>query len=1147
MSSFVHLHNHSHYSLLDGATSVDALIDATIAQGLDAVALTDHGNMFGAPEFYLKCKAKNIKPIVGMEAYQSMGSRFERGEAGRRMGKYYHLILLAKNDEGYRNLIKLSSLGYQEGFYYKPRIDHEILKEYHKGLVCLSACMKGEVPQLLLHNHLDEARVAVDRYRALFGDDYYLELQDHGIEEQIIIRKRMIELAREMQVPMVATNDEHYITKEHAKSQEVMLCINSRKTLDDPNRMRFSAEEMYYKTPAEMEKLFSDVPEAIENTRKIADKIEFDWDMSTYHLPEFPVPEGETLNSYLKILSKKGLEERYAEITPSLTERMEYELGIIDQMGFPGYFLIVKDFIDYARKQDIPVGPGRGSAAGSLVSYCLGITNLDPIKYDLIFERFLNPERLSMPDIDIDFCYERREEIMQYVVKKYGKDKVAQIITFGSMKARAVIRDVGRVLNIDLGEIDRIAKLVPTGPKVKLKDALEDVPELKEMAKQKTGKIADLLMHARALEGLARHTSLHAAGVVISPKPLSDYLPIYKPPESKQESGGTGIATQYTMNYVEKIGLLKMDFLGLRTLTVLYHATKLLARRDIEIEIDEVPLDDQSTYDLFARGETVGCFQFESSGMREYLRKLKPTCLEDLIAMNALYRPGPMDLIDSFIARKHGREEVTYLHPILEPILEETYGIIVYQEQVIRIASDMGGFSLGEGDMLRRAMGKKKVKEMAAQRKNFVAGAQEKGVSEKVAGEVFDHIDKFAGYGFNKSHAAAYAFVAYQTAFLKANYAAEFMASLLTSEMSTTDRIQTLVEEARHTGLVILPPDINKSEWIFTVEKGKVRFGLGAVKNVGERAIGSIVASREEKGAFKTLFDVTCNADLRLANRKVMESLVEVGAMDSLEGNRRSQLEAVEMALAFGHEDQYRHLHGQTTFFGEGSAVEVHQPQLPAVEDFELIEKLNRERELLGFYVTGHPLNRYKEELRAFTSLGMAMVETAPDARNIWVGGLVSAIKEYTARGGKVMAFVTIEDFSGTGEVLIFAEQWAEFREIIQPDACIMIRGDLSRRDKTDTGKIICNQCMPMDKAWRSLKAKLHLRFDTGDVEMQQVEKIVEKISQSGGPSPVRIEVLGATGDRMLFQTRKYSVKQSKGLLGDIRKLIGENNAWYKA
>jgi len=1135
MSDFIHLHTHTHYSLLDGAIRVPDLIETTVNFKMPAVAVTDHGNMFGVIDFYLNAQKAGVKPIIGSEMYMAPGHRTERKtlpKDGRE--STYHLVLLVKNSTGYKNLMKLSSISYQEGFYYKPRIDFEVLEKYHEGLIASTACLKGAVPYKLLHDSYQAAREMALQYQNIFGEDFYIELQNHGLKDEIAVQDDLIKLARELGIKIIATNDAHYLKREHYQAHDVLLCLQTNKDMDDPKRMRYNTQELYYKSPEEMKRLFKHLPEAIENTIEIAEKCNLELDLSQNYLPQFEIPNGLTTEEYFDQVAHAGLKERYQQITPELEERLDYEIKIINQMGFPSYFLIVKDFIDHARQLDIPVGPGRGSAAGSLAAYALGITNVDPIKYDLIFERFLNPERVTMPDIDIDFCYERREEIIDYVRQKYGENQVAQIITFGTMAARAVIRDVGRVLKMPLAEVDKIAKMVPATVKMTLPKALELVQELRQIA-QADAQHQKLIEYSLILEGLARHASTHACGVVITPTDLNDYVPLYR-------SNTGDITTQYEMKFLEEIGVLKMDFLGLRTLTVISETLKALKKRGININIDKIPLDDRATFEVFARGQTIGIFQFESSGMQTYLKKLKPTCVEDLVAMNALYRPGPMDMIDDFIARKHGEKQVTYLHPLLEPILKETYGIIVYQEQVMRIASEMGGFSLGGADLLRRAMGKKKVELMKKQRELFIKGAAQNNVPAKLANEIFDLMDKFAGYGFNKSHAVCYSIVAYQTAYLRAHFPAEFMAANLTSEIGNIDRIVILIEECRKMGIKVLPPDINESEAHFIATDDGIRFGLGAVKNVGIKPIKAIINARKKHQAFKTFFDFTCNIDLRSINKKVLESLIQVGAMDSLEGHRAQLFEAIELAVTYAQNINADRAMGQTSIFDlKVEEVTEEIPLLPAVKPWDKNECLRREKELLGFYISGHPLRKYDEELRLFSSVSIKDLATAQDGQYVRLGGLIVSVKKMFDRKGKNMAFISFEDFTGSTELIAFADAYAEYREQLVPDMMLMIRGRISIREGEEP-KILLEEVFPLEYARERFTKNVTIALQPTHLRSDFIMDISQFLEHNPGECPLFLQVNLTAEEHYYIKSKRYKLNPSARVLQTLKSLVGQDN-----
>ncbi|MDQ7052476.1 MAG: DNA polymerase III subunit alpha [candidate division KSB1 bacterium] len=1102
MSNYIHLHNHSHYSLLDGACRIDDLVKAAVENDMEALALTDHGVMFGAIEFYQKCDARGIKPIIGVEAYVApKGRKVKSLDKGGVSDTSYHLVMLAKNERGYKNLMYLVSMGFLEGFYYRPRIDKELLREYHEGIIVSSACLKGEVAYKFHNQGFDAALEAAREYREIFGDDFYLEVQNHGIPEEDEAREAVFEISKLLDIPVIATNDIHYLKRDHAMPHDVLICLQTGKDRDDPKRLRYNTDEIYFKSETEMRELFPDHPEVLSMTKEVAEKCGLVLDFKSIHLPEFELPEEDkklSLDDYLAKLANQGLRRRYSDITSEIQQRLDYELEVIRKTGYAGYFLIVWDFIHYARQQGIPVGPGRGSAAGSLVAYCLGITNIDPIKYDLLFERFLNPERVTMPDIDIDFCYERREEVIEYVRRKYGEKNVTQIITFGTMAARAVIRDVGRVLKISYSEVDRIAKMIPATLGIKLEDALNTVEDLRELAEQ-DDMHRQLIEYSKVLEGLARHASTHAAGVVITPKELTEYTPLYKSPSTGD------VTTQYDMKCLESLGVLKMDFLGLRTLTVIDHTLKALKKRGIEIDIDNIPLDDPETYKIFCEGETTAIFQFESNGMREYLRKLKPQAIGDLIAMNALYRPGPMDMIDEFIARKHGKQQIEYLHPKLEPILKETYGIIVYQEQVMRIASELAGFSLGKADILRRAMGKKKADLMAQMRIEFIDGAVKNGVDKKVAEEIFNLMDRFARYGFNKSHAACYSIVAYQTAFLKAHYPAEFMAATMTSEMGSTDRIVFFIEECKRMGLEVLPPDVNASEANFTVVDGKIRFGLGAIKNVGLGAIDSIVEARKKGGPFTTLFDFCTRVDLRSVNKKVLESLIQAGAMDNLEGHRAQLIERVSLgyranaSLSLEAQRERR----QASLFESHPEEDNITPPLPEVPEWDDTEKLNREKEVLGFYVSGHPLDRYHLQVEANSnvhlSVRIARRRRCHDTRrHARAASAQTAQKPILDRRNRAMAFFTIENFSGSIEALAFSDTYQKYREFIAVDQIVVVQGRLSVREE-EKPKILVDEVLSIPEAWNKLTRLCFLSFDLDRLDDRRIHRVQQILRTNQG------------------------------------------------
>jgi DNA polymerase-3 subunit alpha len=1035
---------------LDGANQIDPLIKQVKGFGMPAVAITDHGNMFGAVEFYQKAKAEGVKPIIGCEAYLAPGSRLNR-EGHLAYNDYYHLILLAANKTGYQNLIKLVSKAYLEGFYYKPRMDKDLLRQHHDGLIALSGCLSGEVAYLIGQNDLEGATRAAGEYQDIFGKGrYYLEVQANGLEHQRIANRGLIEIHKKLGIPLAATNDCHYLKKEDVRPHDVMLCLQTGKTLNEPNRLKFDTDQLYVKSTDEMVAEFAELPEAIKNTCRIADACDLPLTLDKPYLPEYRVPDGFTRESYLEQLALQGLAERLRE-RPSTIQRESYELRlreelyVITAMGFAGYFLIVWDIIKFARSQGIPVGPGRGSAAGSLVAYALRITDLDPLVYGLLFERFLNKERISLPDIDMDFCMDRRGEVINYVIDKYGSDHVCQIITFGTLGAKAAIRDVGRVMEIPYAEVDRVAKLVPNDLKITLEKALLQEPRLKELT-ETDPKISELMATARSLEGLARHASTHAAGVVISQQPLTDHVPLYK-------GANDEIVTQYPMGDVEKIGLVKFDFLGLKTLTMIHHAVALInARKGAQppLDIGKVPLDDPATYALLSSGRTTGLFQLESSGMRDLLTGLKPDRFEDIIAIIALYRPGPMDLIPDFIKRKQGKVPIAYEVPDLEPILKETYGVIVYQEQVMAIANRIAGFSLGQADILRRAMGKKKPEGFEKLRTQFLEGAKRHKISEKKAEKLFELIQKFAGYGFNKSHAAAYAFVTYQTAYLKANYQTEFMAALLTSEMGNADKMVGIFTECRDLGIRVLPPDVNEGLKDFAVVEGGIRFGLAAIKNVGEGAVESIIATRTEGGRFRSFADFCRRIDPHKVNKRVLEGLIKAGAFDSI-GARRAQLMAVlDRALEESAAAQRERAQGQTNIFGdlaEGAtdAAGFTEFSLPDLPEWDQEQKLKYERELTGFYISAHPLARYEAAIRRFSSVTTGTLPEIADGKEVKVCGIITTVKTLTTKKGDRMAYVQVEDPQGLVEVIAFPDLYRAAGPLLTPDSLVQVTGTVDR------------------------------------------------------------------------------------------------------
>ena len=1032
-ADFVHLHGHSEYSLLDGACRIGEMAELAAEQGMPALAITDHGNLFGVIEHYKTCQDAGIKPIIGCEVYVAIDSRHSRQAARGLTHASNHLILLAKDVTGYRNLTKLVSKGYLEGYYYNPRIDKELLREHAEGLVCMSACIGGEIPHLIQREGLAAAEKVAREFMDIFGDDYYLEIQRHDIDPEAKVNDGLLKLHRKLGVPLVATNDFHFLRATDHDAHDALICIQTNKTVDEKNRLCYP-DGLYMKSPEEMRTLFADLPDALERTLEIADKCNVELEFGKTYMPDFPIPAGyDSSDDYLTQLAQEGLEWRYGTVDPAVQERLEYELSVITSQDFSGYFLIVWDLVNYARNQGISVGPGRGSAAGCLASYCLGITNIDPIKYDLIFERFLNPERIEPPDIDIDFDDTRRDEVLRYVVDKYGKDNVSQVITFGTMGAKAVVRDVGRVLGMPFGEVDRIAKLVPTELKITLDKAIERVPELRQVA-QAAGDEGKLIEYARKLEGTARHSSVHACAVIIAPGELTDYVPLYRSPKDGR------ITTQFVGETCMDIGLLKMDILGLKELSLVDEAVRLIQLKEPDFDLEAISWDDRATFDLFGRGETIGVFQFESAGMREYLSKFKPDTIEDIIAMNALYRPGPMDKIPTFIARKHGEEAVAYDHPKLESILEPTYGVMVYQEQVMRIAQELAGFTLGQADILRKAMGKKKPEEMAKVKKDFVVGCVAHEVERTLANKLFGEIEIFAGYGFNKAHAACYAEGAYKNAYLKTHYPQEYMAASLTLERKDTDRLAVLLDECHRMGIPVLPPDVNQSTLNFTPTDEGIRYGLSAIKNVGEGAAQSMVDTRIADGPFTTLFEFCERIDLRAVNRRVVESLIAAGALDSLEGHRAQKMEALELALKAAGKAQEDREKGQISLFDGGGSSELVVQELPEVEEWSEREKLAKERDLLGFYISSHPLKPYARDLKNFAR-PLSEIEGQHNGTPLRVGGLVEEVRKLFDRRGNPFAFVTVKDLNGTGDIAFFAEAFANHQQLLVEGETILVEG----------------------------------------------------------------------------------------------------------
>lgn len=1052
-ASFVHLHVHTEYSLLDGASRIKDLIAATKELGMDSIAITDHGSMYGVIDFYKEAKKQGIKPIIGCEVYLAPGARQDRFDVeGTR---YYHLILLAENQTGYRNLVKLVSLANIEGMYYKPRVDKELLRRYHEGIICLSACIAGEIPQMLLRDNRERADALVCEYAEIFGrDNFFIEIQDHGMPEEKKANEGLTALAEKYGIGLVATNDLHYVRRSDSAFHDVLLCIQTGKTMDDPSRMRFPSDDFYLKSPEEMHALFPEHPEAFANTVRIAERCKVEFEFGHLHLPNFPLPEGMTDEMYLRKLCADKIGARYAEMTEAVQKRLEYELGIIHRMGYDSYFLIVWDFINYARSQGIAVGPGRGSAAGSIVAYILGITNLDPLKYDLLFERFLNPERVTMPDIDIDFCYIRREEVIDYVKRRYGDDHVAQIVTFGTMAAKGAIRDVGRALNMPYADVDRVAKAIPSELGITLDKALKESSDFKKMYEE-SEENRRLIDFARDVEGLPRHSSTHAAGVVIARNPLTDYVPV-------QMSDGT-LVTQYDKDHVEELGLLKMDFLGLRTLTVISNALDNIKKnRGVAVDIQNIPLEDEETSRMLCEGRTGAVFQMESSGMTNLVRDLQPEGFVDLIPLMALYRPGPLGsgMVADFINGRHGKKKVTYMHPLLEPILKETFGVVLYQEQVMQVVQVLANFTLGQADILRRAMGKKKHEYLMSQKEAFLKGTQANGIEPGMANTIFDLLTHFADYGFNKSHSAAYAFVAWQTAYLKAHYPQEFMAAMLTSIMDTNDKVSIYLELCRHMEIAILPPDINASSASFSVDGQAIRFGLAAVRNVGETAIHNLEEVRAKEGPFSSLLDFCTRVDMRIVNKRVIDSLIKCGAFDSL-GNKRSQLLAVlDQAVDTAAGVQRDLASGQIGLFTEETMGEADELRLPDLDEVDKAQMLTWEKENTGFYITGHPLDRYADKIKNFVRIEDILTGKFKDNQLVRIGGLITAAKRIATKKGDTMCFIDLEDFTHSLEIVVFPRVFYQNVNLLVPDSAVMVQGRVNLTD--DGAKLLADTFCPL-------------------------------------------------------------------------------------
>jgi DNA polymerase-3 subunit alpha len=1142
---FIHLHCHTDYSLLDGACEVSQLMDTVAAQKMPAVAMTDHGNLFGAVQFYNTARAKGIHPVIGCEVYVSQQGRLTRSESDR----YNHLVLLCENQEGYRNLIDLVSTGFLEGFYYKPRIDKDLLASHAKGLIAMSACLRGDINETILADRYDEARRLAYTYQDIFGrGNFFLEIQDHGLEQDKRVTPQVNRLSSETGIPLVATNDAHYLQREDARAHEILMCIQTGKTMSDPARMHWEHPDFYLKSRAEMMTLFGELEDSLDRTWEIAQRCQVKLEKIKEPFPRFEVPPEHTTDTYFEFVARQGFEKRRPRLETlqsqgrlkhelaEYTERLDREIRMIQQMKFSGYFLIVWDFIRFAKSRSIPVGPGRGSAAGSLVSYAMQITDIDPLEYGLLFERFLNPERINMPDIDIDFCMNRRGEVIQYVTEKYGREQVAQIITFNTLQARAAIKDVGRVLDMSFADVDRITKLVPNVLNISLDDAIKAEPGFDELAR-KDPRVADILRVARRLEGLARNCSVHAAGVVISPEPLKRLVPLYK--TNKDE-----IVTQYDMNGLDKLSLLKMDFLGLTTLTLIDDALKLIEKRHgVKLVLEDLPLEDPKAYEIFSRGFTSGVFQFESPGMRDVLRRYQPTRIEDLTALNALYRPGPMKggMLDDFIERKQGRKTVTYDLPELKAILEETYGVILYQEQVMQIASRLAGYSLGEADILRKAMGKKNAEEMAAQRQRFLKGAAERGFPPRKIEKIFDLMEQFAGYGFNKSHSAAYALLAFVTAYFKAHYPVDFMAALLTSETGNPAKIAKYMNECRDMSITVLPPDVNSSDWNFTPVGEAIRFGLGAVKNLGPSAVEAIRAAREQVGRFRSIYQFCETVDLASINRRMIESLIRAGAMDLLEGHRGQLMVAVESAMEAGQRAQRARLSGQEGLFGDAfGAADAHEEKaLPAVPEGTLREKLVGEKEMLGFYVTGHPLDQYQDKVRELSSHDSGNLEGLEKGVEVGLCGVITGVQRKRNREGKPWASMVLEDRTGAVEALLFTTNFERLASSLTEDQAVLVRG-LVLPEENAPPKISIQDIVPLEVARVPLPSLISIRVWIGrkNGDADRASSLKDLFQRKAGETQVRLR-LEAPRDFTVILDVPAKVRPDREFRAEIERLCG--------
>ncbi len=1131
---FTHLHVHTEYSLLDGASKIPELVAYAKELGMDSLAITDHGVMYGAVEFYQECTKAGIKPILGCEVYLTSGSHLEKNNRGM-----YHLILLAENDIGYHNLMKIVSIGQLEGFYYKPRVDKDVLRTYHEGIICLSACIAGELPVFILQDNLEGARRCIAEYIDIFGrDNYFLEIQDHDMEEEHKVSAALKQLAQEFGLGLVATNDLHYVQRKDAAAQDILLCIQTTRNVDDPDRMRFPNDSFYLKSYDEMAQLFGDCPEALENTNKIADRCNITMDFGHLLLPEFPVPDGYDAVSYLRHLCEEALPARYDVVDERVRKRLDFELDIINTMGYACYFLIVWDFINYCREHDIPVGPGRGSAAGSIVAYLLRITNIEPLRYNLLFERFLNPERVSMPDIDTDFCYVKRNQVLDYVVRRYGQERVAQIITFGTLQARAAVRDVGKALGMSYGAVDEIAKLIPRELGITLKKALQQSNDFRQ-AYDTRPEVKQLIDLAESVEGLPRNAGTHAAGVIIAPRDLKDYVPL-------QQGSEGGVITQYDKNKVEELGLLKMDFLGLRTLTVIGDCIRFIRETTGEVvDIDNIPLEDEAACAMLRRGETACVFQLESAGITKLLVELAPESFEDLIPLVALYRPGPLGtgMAEDFIAGRHGRRTAKVLHPLMEPILQDTYGVILYQEQVMQITSALAGFTLGQADILRRAMGKKKAKELDSMRQSFIDGAKSlHDIPEALSDEIFSLLQHFAGYGFNKSHSVAYALVAYETAYLKAHWRPQYYAAFLNSVIGDSDKVSWYISVCKNDGINILPPDVNESGHDFTVhQNNSIRFGLAGVKSTGDAAVDAIIEARDEGGAFKSLMDFCCRVNMRIVNKRVIENLIKCGAMDSF-GAKRSQLLAVlEQAADLGAACQRDRANGQIGLFGDDQSFGMPEIRLPQLDEFPKQVILQNEKEIIGFYVTDHPLSEYKNVLQRFMPLHQFMGETqVADGQIVRVAGIISACSIKNTKKGDTMAVLTLEDFSGRFPVIAFPKTYHACVKDIFEDNVVAIEGRFNVDERES--KIIALSVQTLS-AREPVQVRLRVEAHLENPLVQR--ELVQLFAKYKGEDIVYLHLLGSR--KVIKTTPNFWVNsEAPGFAEDVVKILGKDCIYKK-